>query len=334
MNIDINIDKHSRTPIYRQIVDQVTQKIDCGVLRGGDQLPAARLFCKQYNISRGTVERAYSELVKKLKIESIQGSGTFIKGPALSLRKSKRETALTLIDDYLNHLESKEYTINEIESCVGELIKLKRKEQYNIKLTIVEICVETLDSALKQIKKLPGVAVRGLLFSDIEKDPYQLLDDVDYIITSAIHVTKLFKIAPTIKEKVIRICFNTSLATLNSLAEVGQDASVAVLGYSTMFARTVLDYTKELNLEFKTCGCGYIEEGLKIKSLLDKSNVLITMPNYSHHCSGEQKQIINDFLKRGGSILMFDYAVDEGSIIYIQEQVERSRVISSPGDVI
>ena len=42
MDIDINIDRRLKTPIYRQIIEQITTMVQKGILKSGDRLPPER----------------------------------------------------------------------------------------------------------------------------------------------------------------------------------------------------------------------------------------------------------------------------------------------------
>lgn len=58
----ITLDDESREPKYRQIVAQVRQRIEAGVVRPGDRLPSTRRLAGVLGIHRSTVAIAYQEL--------------------------------------------------------------------------------------------------------------------------------------------------------------------------------------------------------------------------------------------------------------------------------
>src|SRR6516225_1479342 len=72
------LDPHSGVPIYRQIIDRVTDNIAAGVLKAGDQLPTVRQLAVDLSVNPNTVIRAYRELEIRGILETQQGTGTFI----------------------------------------------------------------------------------------------------------------------------------------------------------------------------------------------------------------------------------------------------------------
>jgi GntR family transcriptional regulator len=65
-------------PIYRQIAEDLRQKIESGELAGGSQLPAQLELREQYKVSRNTVRDAVKLLTNRGLVETRPGQGTFI----------------------------------------------------------------------------------------------------------------------------------------------------------------------------------------------------------------------------------------------------------------
>ena len=77
--IEFRLDRTSGVPAYRQLVDQVRQALQLGILRPGDQLPTVRDVVRQIAINPNTVHRAYRDLEQQGLTEGRPGSGTFVK---------------------------------------------------------------------------------------------------------------------------------------------------------------------------------------------------------------------------------------------------------------
>ena len=67
-------------PMYRQIADDLRQKIESGELGHGDQLPTELELREQYDASRNTVRDAVKWLITRGLIETRPGQGTFVVG--------------------------------------------------------------------------------------------------------------------------------------------------------------------------------------------------------------------------------------------------------------
>jgi GntR family transcriptional regulator len=65
-------------PIYRQIAEDLRQKIESGELGHGDQLPTELELREHYDASRNTVRDAVKWLVNRGLVETRPGQGTFV----------------------------------------------------------------------------------------------------------------------------------------------------------------------------------------------------------------------------------------------------------------
>ncbi len=83
MALWMQISSGSETPIYQQLVEQISGAIARGELRTGDKLPAVRALAAELVINPNTVARAYTLLEQSGLVTTKTGSGTFVSDPAL-----------------------------------------------------------------------------------------------------------------------------------------------------------------------------------------------------------------------------------------------------------
>ena len=76
-----------RTPIYRQVVNQIEASVMNGALKPGTALPSLLEMARMYDISKETVKKAYGILVKRGLLESHQGKGFFVRSRVSQIRK-------------------------------------------------------------------------------------------------------------------------------------------------------------------------------------------------------------------------------------------------------
>ncbi|HDC2658838.1 TPA: GntR family transcriptional regulator [Salmonella enterica] len=69
----------SKKPMYRQIADELRAQITRGELKPGDALPTESALQSAFHVSRVTVRQSLKLLTEQEIIESIQGSGTYVK---------------------------------------------------------------------------------------------------------------------------------------------------------------------------------------------------------------------------------------------------------------
>ncbi len=74
----IVIDRDSRSPLFRQIEDQLRGMILAGSLSGGTRLPASRALATDLGVSRQTVMQVLESLAAEGFLDMRHGSGTFV----------------------------------------------------------------------------------------------------------------------------------------------------------------------------------------------------------------------------------------------------------------
>jgi GntR family transcriptional regulator len=77
--ITFRLNTHSGVPPYLQIMQQVKQALQVGILQAGDQLPTVKEVVAHVAINPNTVFKAYRELETQGLVEGRTGSGTFVK---------------------------------------------------------------------------------------------------------------------------------------------------------------------------------------------------------------------------------------------------------------
>jgi GntR family transcriptional regulator len=76
--IEFRLDSRSGVPTYLQLVQQVKQAVQLGILRPGDQLPKVKDVVAKLVINPNTVLKAYRELDIEGIVEGRRGQGTFV----------------------------------------------------------------------------------------------------------------------------------------------------------------------------------------------------------------------------------------------------------------
>ncbi|MBQ1684143.1 MAG: GntR family transcriptional regulator [Clostridia bacterium] len=86
------IDKHSRTPLYEQVIAQVERGILTGEFAPDAQIPSVRALSMELSVNPNTLQKAYAELERRGLCYSVPGNGRFVSADAADkLRTMKRE---------------------------------------------------------------------------------------------------------------------------------------------------------------------------------------------------------------------------------------------------
>ncbi len=77
------LDERSPVPLYYQLQEIIRSRIDNGQWGPGQQLPPEADLCQEFNLSRGTVRQALSDLVREGMLHRRRGKGSFVATPKI-----------------------------------------------------------------------------------------------------------------------------------------------------------------------------------------------------------------------------------------------------------
>ena len=83
--IEFYLDMRSGVPTYLQLVQQVRQAVQLGILAPGDRLPTVKEVVGSLAINPNTVLKAYRELDREGLVTGRRGQGTFVREAVPSL---------------------------------------------------------------------------------------------------------------------------------------------------------------------------------------------------------------------------------------------------------
>lgn len=78
------IKRRTDNPAYLQLVNILKDQIAAGIYLPGQRLPSESVLCRRYGLSPMTVRRSINHLLAQDLVKTVQGSGTFVKGPDLN----------------------------------------------------------------------------------------------------------------------------------------------------------------------------------------------------------------------------------------------------------
>lgn len=113
---------NSKSPIFEQIISQLINLIDTGVLQSEEKLPSVRELAIDLGVNPNTVSRAYTNLEEKGYIYSLNKKGYFIKG--------KKEIDLLIVKENLKfalkNANVQGLNVDQIRNICDEFIKGER----------------------------------------------------------------------------------------------------------------------------------------------------------------------------------------------------------------
>ena len=78
MDLKLLLNNNRRTPLYRQIYEQIREGILSGEYPAGERLPSSRKAARRNGLARVTMTKAYKQLEAEGYLISRIGSGTYV----------------------------------------------------------------------------------------------------------------------------------------------------------------------------------------------------------------------------------------------------------------
>lgn len=124
MDLPLTVDKDSSTPIFIQLSQSLKARILSGALKPGTLLPPTRDLANSLGLSRGTVLKAYDDLIAQGYLDATVGSGTFVSRRAQSETSARMELermsqAPELMTDSLLSVEARDLMALEMSHGVA-----------------------------------------------------------------------------------------------------------------------------------------------------------------------------------------------------------------------
>uniref|UniRef100_A0A7C3IJJ7 GntR family transcriptional regulator n=1 Tax=Gracilinema caldarium TaxID=215591 RepID=A0A7C3IJJ7_9SPIR len=322
MGLEISIDKASESPVYRQIIEQVTRKLRAGELKPGDRLPTERELAEKLGIARGTVNRAYEELTRSQILESIPGRGSFISAQQDVAETSRKERAVALIAELIDTLRNLRFSYREIRTLIELGILEKERMFEELSIAVVDCNPEALAVFRKQLNFLTTMPLTLFLLDDLAASPEveKKLSAFDLVLTSARHYTEVLGMAPGIKDKLIQVALSPSQDTIIALATIKPGRKLGIICESRQFRDIILNKLRDLMIDDGVEVLRYAELDRLPLFLADKE-VIIVPPSWKQPEGKVAQASLQDFTSRGGKLIIFDYQVERGSVIYVEERV-------------
>ncbi|MGO4538234.1 GntR family transcriptional regulator [Paenibacillus sp. 2TAB19] len=157
-----------KTALYKQIQQQIREKIISGRLRPSDRIPSEQELMDEFKVSKITVKNALTELADEGLVTRIQGKGTFVaadvKLAGTSSMRIAAPNALPLIG----------FTIPTMKTRVIQ--KLVDYMEFHLKEAgfqmILSITRESAAEESKSIRDLVDAGVQGLIVFPTEDEKY------------------------------------------------------------------------------------------------------------------------------------------------------------------
>ena len=321
MFVDFKLDTAYEGPIYKQIAERISEAIKDGKLSAGFKLPTVRELSGEIGVACGTIKHAYEYLEEQGFVEMVQGSGSFVVDQKED-SASRKEKAMTAIDELFARLESLGFTPREMEIYLN--LKLRGlEEKYDVvKVALVDCNPETLQMIEGQLSQIGYAETAAFDLARIEEAEESLNTDYDLILTTSTHFTQVESHIRSSKTLAM-VAMTPSVHTIVRLAKIGDAQKVGIFCASDAFAGVVRSNCQGMGRWSEQMATQLAGIFGKEEQFFTENDVVIVPEGYETFIAPEEKELLLEFAQRGGELVSYSYKVDKGSFLHVVDQIKR-----------
>jgi DNA-binding transcriptional regulator YhcF (GntR family) len=325
MAVKIKIDKKRDSPVYRQIIEQVTTLIRDGKLNAGDRLPPERDLALELGVARGTVKKAYERLAANKILEMVQGRGSFISSEQDVLNEGRKEKAVRIINRSLSELEKLKFSSREISSLFQILLMEYEEKRQSIHVAGIDCNPEALSIFDRQLRHISNLRLFRFLLDDLYRDSdiNKKLSEFDMILTTSTHYAEIIGLFPELKGKIIQVAVSPSQQTIIELAQIPPSSKLGIVTFSRNFYNIIKGKIQEFQISPKNIKHIFEDSAEDFPEFISDRDILITPPKCFLENRKELQAHFQKFMNNGGRILRFDYQMERGALIHIEEKISQ-----------
>jgi GntR family transcriptional regulator len=323
MPFTISISKDLTSPVFQQIVDAILTGIAEKSLKPGERLPPERELASTLGVARGTVTRAYAELARKGRIELVRGRGSIVSALPVSAPSGRKEKAQGLIASLVDGLAGLRFGFTEMRAMIDLALTEHEERLSSLAVAAVDCNPETLGMFERQIGLLSRVSVRKFLLDDLarDRDPARRLGDFDLVLVTSTHYPDLCAMAPSIAPRVLQCAVSPSQETVMRLAVVKPGLRIGLLCESAKFFAIVASRLSQMRIVGALDVLYSPRQPGTLAAFLADKGVLILPPGGTAVPTREETNVLHEFTDRGGLTVVFDYLIEKGSLVYVEQRI-------------
>ncbi len=309
----LRLDRRSPLGIKDQIKRQIRMMAETGETSAGQALPSVRDMAKTLHVNRNTILAAYRELVAEGILETVVGSGTFIKERQV---QSETEELKKIVDGAIQKALSAGFSPERITDFMLHRVTTCFPSTEGGRVLVVECNQEALDDISAVLKRELSARTTTLLIQDLESNPQaliELLADTDLIVCGFNHVEELQKVLPTSAVEVVAVLLRPEIRIINDLMKLPSGTPVGFVcaterSTETLYREAILSGGSSLTKIWAG-----LDQDSKLQDLLEKCQVI-----YASHYVYDRVIRMADVNKR---VIKVQLTIDQANVNLIRERL-------------
>lgn len=307
--MELNLNRQSGVPLYRQVKNLILEKVRTGELSSGYKMPTERELSEQLIVSRNTVSAAYKELEKEGFLISRQGKGTFVAEESqILLSGDHQERVMRYIDLGLEEAMEVGIDLKDFLKMVEFRVTEKVDAIRSTKAVYVECNTEQANYFSTQLKAGTNMECLPLTISELiemSNETKLKLYNADVIVSTFNHVPEVIEYTKHFGKEVLGVGINPDLNTIVKIARYPVDTKFAFITISEEFRDKVKVSLENAGLGNLNITYSTTEDSAELEALVADKDVVIVSP-------GRKKDLLG--MVSEDRIQSFIYNLDEGAV--------------------
>ncbi len=310
-----------------QIKRQIRSMVESGRLSSGQALPSARDMAALLNVNRNTVAVAYRELVAEGSLESIKGSGTFVREGRV-VRKTNE--LVNIFDEAFQKATALGLDREEVSEFLLTYVATHITSSQGRTILVVECNREAMEHIRAMLKRELVVEATGVFIQEIERNPSLLekeLHGVDLIVCGFNHMEELRRAVPKIPVEVIAVMLKPDIRIINEFFQLPPGTRVGLTCANQRSAETFYKSHMFSSGSSLTRIWAGMDNPVKVREMLDQCDVVFA----THYVFDRIRELAGP----GKHVIEVELSIDASTISYIKDRLHgRSSQLRTQADIV
>lgn len=195
----------------------------------------------------------------------------------------------------------------------------------NIHVAGIDCNSESLALFDIQLRHISNLKLYKFLLDDLKngKDIINRLSEFDLVLTTSTHHAEIIDTIPELKNKLIQSAVSPGQQTIINLAQIPVSARVGVITESMNFFNIIKNKLKDFQISAGKISHLFENNPDQFPEFIKNIDILITPPKCRLESREDLKSYFQNFTDNSGKIIRFEYQIERGSLINIEERISQ-----------
>ncbi|GAB4225784.1 MAG: GntR family transcriptional regulator [Stanieria sp.] len=277
--LNIQIQSDSDIPASKQLFDQIQFAIASGQYLAGHRLPSTRQLAMITGLHRNTISKVYQQLEEVGLVESIAGSGIYVKADDNQRETESNSSEVVqnnIIKDSIDELLALGCTINQIQELFIAELEWRVRCHQQLVVTVPTRDLSAGELMRQALEQSLGIAVKLVPLQDLAK----LISETHFgtVITSRYFIREVLDVVPPRTFRVLTVDIYDYAKELEIVKTLPSQACLGIVSLSEGTLKIAQSIVSSQRGEDVLVLTAPINDSKRIKALIHTAHKIISDP--------------------------------------------------------